>query len=453
VLIVQGGISEKLLVKAMCRASIGRKVFYVLPSTVLKNAFVQERFDLSIEFTPYYKHLTSGMSRKMVESTSLKHVGKGSIYFVGSHSPANFTSYASDYNIIDEWDSCDQDNLKMAPERQSASDDPETDIVGNPTVEDFGVDAEYKKSDMKQWHITCTHCNKLNQVNFFDHVVREEGEGDYIIRDPNYEKFSGTDCFPICQHCERTLERYGEGYWIERKKSEISGREHNKIFGSKVTMQFLLDRFEDGMVDQEKMQRFYNGDLGLAYTASGSKIDFNMLDDCIDDYIMPNSLPSNAVCVMGIDVGKYLHIRINQLLPDGRMRAVYIGTIPLLDGKEIKEIKEVKNLWKLYNCKCGVVDAAPEMRLARSLCSNIKGMFRWNHGSDTKNPVDIQTKKVVYDRNVMLDNVKASILSKHIILPKNARTIGGLTTKGVSEYYDNMSAPTRVLEEYGREQF
>ena len=50
----------------------------------------------------------------------------------------------------------------------------------------------------------------------------------------------------------------------------------------------------------------------------------------------------------------------------------------------------------------------------------------------------------------MLDDVKANFLAKHISLPKNARTIHGTTKKGVSEYYDNMNAPTRVLEEYGK---
>ena len=448
----QSGVSELLLIKAIARSSDGKQVFYVLPKGELKTMFVQERFNKSIDYTKWYKVLTRQMDRRMAESTSLKHIGNGTIFFTSSKTASSFTSFSADDVLIDEWDSCDQTNIKMAPERQSASKDPMTHIVGNPTIEDFGIDAHFKLSNKQKWHTYCNHCRSLNQPNWFKHVLRQVDDNEYIVRDPDWERFGKNDIQLICEHCNKPFYRYNAGEWIAEAKANISGREINKLFSSRMRIEEMLTRFEKGLLDQEEMQRFWNGDMGIAYTASGSKITFEMLDACLQDYFMPEMMPKGSRCVMGADIGNDINVKINQLLPDGKARSVCIMAIPLMDSAAALDhaIMIIKELYKRYRCICGVVDAGPELRLSRALAYGIKGMFRWYHGDDKKNPVDIEAKKVHYDRNLLLDEVKANIVSEFIILPKNARTMTPLTDKGVSQYYDQLNAPTRVVEEVGR---
>ena len=150
---------------------------------------------------------------------------------------------------------------------------------------------------------------------------------------------------------------------------------------------------------------------------------------------------------MGIDVGNVLHIKINHVDDNGKIRSVYIGTLPYSDSME--EIREIKMLWKQFRCKAGVIDGMPEIRLARRMCAQIPGFFRWQHVEGTKDIADIQSKIVKTERNLLLDDVKESIITQKLVLPKNAKRIGKITdkTKGLNEYYDNMTAPVRTWDQ------
>ncbi len=162
----QSGLTEWLIIKAMCKAKEGRSIFYVLPTFDLRNRFVNNRINRSIEFSPYYKNLIRESNAGISESVSLKHIGNGSIAFVGSNSPAAFSEYPADDLIIDELDHCDQENLGMADKRLSNSTHKMIIKISNPTINDYGIDWEFKKSDKKQWFIKC-ECGQWINPDFF----------------------------------------------------------------------------------------------------------------------------------------------------------------------------------------------------------------------------------------------------------------------------------------------
>lgn len=440
----QCGLSEFLIVTTITKAKNGRSIFYVMPTWELKNRFVKNRFDLTIEYTNEYKKLLKSTIQKASESTSLKHIGKGSIAFLGSNSASSFTEFAADDLIIDELDRCNMENLAMADERLSASKDKRIIKISNPTIEDFGINAEYRQTDKKKWYFRCSNCNKYIHPNFWSQVVKEYEENEYIILDKTWDKSSTKDIKPICHLCYKPYDRFAYGEWVIETKSDKSGYKISKMFSTNMKVKELVDRFEKGTKSDIAMQRFYNGDLGDPYTAKGSQVTYEMLDNCIEDYLMPSSLSTGA-SVMGIDVGTYLHISINHILPDGRLRAVYRKPVPFSENSE--DITEIYNLWKSYNVKMGVIDSGPEMRLARRLCSKIKGMFRWYHAQGKKDAIDLRNKVVTMDRNLLLDDVKECIITNNVILPKNIKMLLPITSKGVSEYYDNMTASTRIFDE------
>jgi len=152
---------------------------------------------------------------------------------------------------------------------------------------------------------------------------------------------------------------------------------------------------------------------------------------------------TEGACVMGIDVGSQLHIRINKVLPDKKMQAVYIGTLQYSEATS--DVKAIQELVKRYRVKIIVIDALPEQRLSRSVCSRIKGAVRWFHGEGKKDILNINARIVTTDRNLLLDDVKESILTNSLMLPKNARMLIPITNRGVSEYYDHLTSSTSFL--------
>jgi phage terminase large subunit GpA-like protein len=79
----------------------------------LRGQFIKERADKTIMFTPFYANLLQ--DEEFTESIALKQTPYGTIAFVGSNTVSSFISWRADDVVIDELDSCNQDNLAMVP--------------------------------------------------------------------------------------------------------------------------------------------------------------------------------------------------------------------------------------------------------------------------------------------------------------------------------------------------
>lgn len=426
----QSGLSEWLVFRAICRAREGKSILYVLPTFDLKNQFVKERVDKSISYSNFYQTLINDTPKKFAESLSLKQIGEGTIAFVGSNTANAFISYPADDIIIDELDNCNQDNLFMASERQSASEDKRTIKVGNPTITNFGIDAEYKKTDQKIWQVKCSSCGKYIIPEFFQHIVEKVGN-DWLVVDPKWTQ--DKEPFPICHLCKKPYDRFGHGRWVKKGSGKVSGYYISKMFSTYNTLSELLDRFSAGLSNDTAMQRFYNGDLGKAYTAEGSRITEEMLDACVKDYLLEDS--TDKVCVAGIDVGAILNIIIAEM---GQ------NELKIVNISEVKEFEEAMYLLSRYKVRCFVVDSRPETRESMKLVQKMLA-----HGSIgalcdyTTNKKDLQYSGrdniLSIDRTISLDSVKEYIFTQKIIFPRNARSIKNL--------YDQIVNVTRIYNE------
>ena len=428
----QCGISEWLAAKAIHWACHSRNVLYILPTYSLKNQFVQERIDKTIMYTDLYKDYIDWEAAKLAESTSMKQFGSGTIVFSGSNTPIAFVSFPADKCIVDELDECAQEYIPMLEERQSASTDKSTIKVGNPTILNYGIDYEYGKSDRKQWWIKHRKedggCGKWISPDFFTHIIRQE-DGHNIILDSDWDKISAPGPLPICQHCGKSFNRFQEGEWRATEISDVSGYHVSKMFSTQVTTKELVDRFAEGLANDTIMQRFYNGDLGLAFIAKGSKIDDMMIEGCICDYTMPDS-SEGVLTVMGADVGTRIHVVINQVLEGGRRRSLFIG--------DVREEEDVVELYKKYNCRYGVIDALPETRVSKRLSQRFKGMFMCVYTTTLRDSVD-QYKYLHVERTQAIDEVKEAFINQTLELPANI--------KSHPEFCDHVKSSTRVFDE------
>ena len=403
----QCGISEYLICLSIVSAISGKSILYVLPSYLLMGKFVRDRFDKSINYTHAYKAIVKNSSFRAAESVSMKQLGNGTIFFVGSNSENSFISIPCDNIIIDEVDNCDQNNIIMAEERQSASKDKSNIYVGNPTIVNFGIDKKYKESCMKQWRIKCTHCNADIFPDFFKHVMRQVDDNNWIVIDKNWKPNGDHEARTYCQ-CGKSFDRFSSGEWVaEHPDIKKSGYHVSKMFSTQNTVNELITRFSAGLANDFAMQRFYNGDLGLPYVSTGAKIDFMMLDECIDyGYNMPSAC--HTPCIAGIDVGSVFNIIIAEPL---EKRIVYIGELP------VQDIAEIRDLFRQYSVRLFVIDALPETRIARQIIARNKTGFM-NYYSLSKNELTISVKDNIIstNRTVCLDAVKEAIILKEFAL-------------------------------------
>jgi len=434
----QVGISEYLVVRAITASANGRGVFYVMPTQELIRRFVKNRVDRSIEFTPFYRNLLKYNPSRSAENISLKHIGKGSIAFLGSNASAGFTEYPADDLIIDEMDECDQEKLAMAVERLSASKNKRIIKIGNPTFLGIGIDAEYNKSNQQVWEVKCPHCGLWQTLDFFKNIVKEVEAREYVIIDKGWEKGCGRDIYVLCIKCKKPVDRHADGRWVKKNpRSDISGYQVNKIFAKHIKITELIDRFEEGLVDDTKLQRFYNGDLGLAFTASGAKVDYSMLQECMGDYSFQTGCKNP--CVMGIDVGNKLHTVIGEMIPGGKIKTIYAGML--------KDPEDILDLARRFKIRFGIIDALPEKRMSKKLAGKIRGLFLCYYGDVKKIQSNIQERFITVDRTASLDAVKEAVLTKGILFPRNADKMMPLASDGYSELFYEMTTATRILNE------
>lgn len=420
------GVSEWLIGYSIDSSIKGENVLYILPTEIIRTRFVSARFNKTIEYSNIYNNQT------VFNSINLKSFGQGIINFIGSNAMSGFCEFVAMVVIKDEVDYSNQLNLAMSSERQSAQEVKIEIQVGNPTVEDYGIDYEYSKSDKKKWIIQCDCGNRL-EPDFFKHVV-EKSDNDYILLDRAYERGMKRDIYAICDKCHKPFNRFVDGEWVkENNYSDISGYYISKMFSTKVKIKELVNRFEEGLTKPIVLQRFYNGDLGMPFTSEGAKITIGMLKNIAKPY--NPKMQSNLPCVVGIDVGNDLTTLVGELFESDqglKIRLIYKANL--------KNIEDLFNLYRQFNIKCSIIDSRPEARLSRQFVAFNKNAFMTEYLTEAiRDSLDLNKKIYKVDRTTSLDEVKEKILLDMYEIPEC-----WLNDK---DFVDQMTASTRIWEE------
>jgi len=436
------GVTEWAIVTALENAELGYSVLYVLQTQDKRTGFVADRIDKLFARVPHYRRQVAEAVGS-ADYVGMKHFGPGTIKFVGSRTQDEFTEFPADILIIDELDRCDRENILLAPDRLSASALKEEMRFSTPTVEGYGIDAEYADSDQKRWFIRCEACGKRQHIDWFRNVAREEDSGRYVPRDQGWGGASenGVDLRPVCFSCEKPLDRLGPGEWLAKKGFErhpTSGYHFSKLFtpparDGERPIAKLWESFRRAQSNASAMQVFMNSDLGLAYTAEGAKLTEALLAACADPE--HHLAQSGQDCTAGVDVGRVFHVRISKRA-DGKRIALYIGEVPT--------VEELDRLMGAYDVRCCVVDAQPETHLVKQFQARHPGrvfLCRYDRERLGDPKIDHQAGIVSYDRTQSLDASHADVLERRNILPAEFSTIDG------GEYAAQMCAPTRVLDD------
>jgi len=191
----QVGISTYFLLKAFwlcdtCHA----KVIYYFPTDSDVSDFSNDRAKPMIEGNEY---LSSKMSE--IDNVGLKQIGDSSIYFRGMFSKTRVKSVDADYIILDELDEAKQDHKEFARDRILHSALCWMAQLSQPSIPDYGIDAEFKLSDQRFWHLKCPSCGHWN-------CLEETFPECFFERKPSDPKYPAEKYYRGCIKCAAELD-------------------------------------------------------------------------------------------------------------------------------------------------------------------------------------------------------------------------------------------------------
>ena len=288
--------SEFLICTAASMAACGLKVFYVLDKYDKRDRFVAARITPTFNEVPLYRAMIQVARDRSAKADSarFKAFGPGSINFVGSNSPSDFSSYAADASINDEHQLCDSDNVAKIFHRLSGSPWRFQIIVGNPrivgTADNQNLDWEYQQSDQRRWHLPCEDCGQWQVLGWWSHFIREDRNKagaitNIEVRDADWRQDSVLDIRPMCTHCRRPMNRLSRaGDWKALNPGHLRhGFQLSNLNNPNVRVggpESLLTLYQKGLHSPTKMADFVNDQLGMAWSMEGSSVTDRMLSQC-----------------------------------------------------------------------------------------------------------------------------------------------------------------------------
>jgi hypothetical protein len=394
----QLGVSTYSVARAIYSGErYGISTAYFFPTDTDVDDFVDDKFNAMVKSS---RHLSEILSYTDTDNKGLKVFRNFNVYFRGVYTKRKVKSISVDFVIKDEVDEANQENLKFADDRMLHSTFKWIVELSQPSVDDFGIDASFKRSDMRFWGVRCV-CKNW--------VFPDEVFPDCIITRAKIEPYLG------CPKCSKKID-IQKGMWIPKvttAKTDRKGYHLSHLLFGILEPKSLLDEFKNLQSSIEK-KNFYISKLGLPYSSKNSKpITIQVLNQAQGDYPI-STAHRHSYC--GIDVGDKCHLVFGHH-SDGRLRVHFMEELPADDEALI-----VKSL-KRQNVICGIIDAMPYKTLSKNIARAFQGRFyiQYFKGDTLKTSMEGESDKAVpkltVNRTESLDDTIEMLLENRILLP------------------------------------
>ena len=442
---VQTGKSEWALMRGFACMDLGLNVFHVFSTGEAKYSFVKGRIDELCDSVEIYKNMENDDRRNKY----LRSMGKANWKFVISNSKSHFDEFPADVAIVDEYDSCNSENMSLIDTRLENSKYKFKYYVGNPSVDNFGISKPFKAGKQYEWFFKCVRCGCKIKADFFKCVIKEikDKDGNHVafqLYDSEWNENLDRDIMINCGQCNFVQERPNNGFWVQMNKSgKIASYHISKLIKLTSKVSELWLDLKDAEGNEYKMQVFYNKKLGLPYSGTGSKVTKEMLDRLVYDYTTRES--STKVCIAGLDIGDKFDLQIDMSARhDGKRKKLFINAF------RCGTLDEVKEKIELFNIRTLCVGIKPERHLMQKFREDMIGICDVilieeldTRGGNLKllgfqEDSDLGVIKI--DRTWMLDEAMKNMRMKFNILPKGYEgVLGGF-------WFESMVSITRIFE-------
>jgi hypothetical protein len=284
----QVGASETTFVKAFWVAQKQKKdIIYTLPSLTDVEDMVGGKFNRIISQNPIMGEWT-----KDHDTIQQKTIGENTLYLRGTKGTTSAMMVSSGLNIHDEVDASDERTITQYETRQEAQEREEDKwrwYFSHPSLSGHGVDVYWRRSDKKEWYITCPHC-KEEQVLTWPESIN-------VSRETFVCKLCDED-LPTESRIHGTWKNQDGVPWSGKIEGdyEFSGWHVSQLMLYNKSAKDIIKAFNDPLKDK---QYFYNYILGLPYIGSDDKIEPSVvLRNCVD-----RVNPQEGRVVIGVDSG------------------------------------------------------------------------------------------------------------------------------------------------------
>lgn len=408
------GYSESVLNICFYRLDIkGQDCLYVLPAQKPDATdFSAGRFDRALELSNHLSHLFSD-----VQNIGHKRAGSANLYVRGSNSRSQLKSVPISLLVLDELDEMQQKNIPLAKERVSGQLDWQIWEISTPTIDNYGINAEYNPSTQEHFFFKCPHCSKFIEFKW-------------------PESFNVEQESLLCYECHHTLDHQAKADFLANNQwvpaytdRDIRGFYINQLYSTTVTPHDLCEKYKLSLQNPADEQEFFNSKLGLPHVVEGARITDTDISNCLGKY--KNHAPvGNALLTMGIDVGKYLHFCLIQWDPG---RLIYFG--------KVEDVLEIDRIIREYRPNFCVIDANPERRMAFNLAQRFWGYIKlcFYGNSISGKQISIGTPEeatITVDRTSWLDQTFSRFHNRTIQLPFDLDL----------EFKKHIKTPVRIYE-------
>lgn len=411
----QIGVSEVMWRWAVRRVDdFGETIIYYFPTDNHITDFGDTRIEPAILASPY---LSRRIPKEHVRQKKLKQIGAGTLYLRGLQSKTGVHSVDAEGIVFDEYDEADPKQIGLAEQRISGARErgmtPRIRRIGKPSIPGWGIDAEYENSDRRVWMVTCPKCEREQELEFTKTVRwRSEASGSKVLS-PADDEFDDrrdiTEVWRACESCEASLEQaVGAGRWQATMPGKYRplGYHVSRLIVPTADLVKLV--YDSRTRDATRLELFHQASLGLGWVAT----DAALTDEAIDRAMAFNTeMPQEGYSgrypvTMGVDVHSEqdLYVRISELSPDGRRRAIRIA--------EASDFGEVCRLMDVYRVGMCVIDSMPERRIGRAVAKRFPGrvyLCSYNEKPLSDWKVDAQKHDVSVNRTEAIDAMMESI--------------------------------------------
>lgn len=373
---------------------------YVMPTLDDVFEFGDERIEPAIEESPYLQTRIRG---KYVRNKRLKRIGQGFLHMRGSNSKSGAQSIPAVFLFLDEADLLDQKNLPMILRRVTGAKQrgkvPKIRYAGYPLLPNTGIDAKWKESDQRVWHVVCPWCDTEQPITWEENVrwtvpgYHEGHSPENVHGDPERplrvlragadvfeDKDEIGDVWRQCRSCEGSLEDSSphrkdgalrKGRWIaQRPGARVIGFHvwRGMVPGTDLRQIVKASR---GTSEAER-EVFAALDLGRPHVGGDATLTDDQLEramsfgiEQVEAYYGPNPT------TMAVDVAgeRDLNVQIDEQLPPERegvpnpRRTLWCGTC-----EDFEQVAALIERFRVHVC---VVDGNPERRAGKAL----RGMY------------------------------------------------------------------------------
>ncbi len=437
----QVGATELLVNLALWAADTGHAqrghVLFLMPTDNQMSDFAQSRFDRAIQSSAYLRERLQPEPprRKSADSRRLKQLGAGQIFLRGAESARQIASVDADLVILDEYDQMADGVLALAQKRTTSSRRPLLRIASTPRFPETGVNGLYLQSDQRRYVLSCPQCGLRQYLTWEANVDRER-------------------IAIVCGECRAPLDTRSKGEWVAHApgNDRIHGYHLSRLYSPWLDLRQMIAASE--ATTPAALQEFQNSDLGETFVPPGGGLSLDALDRARCDYDLAEY--AGQPCVMGVDVGLRFHVVIredtlqqvvtDELITWGRQDRVS----QLWFAGEVETWDDLVALRRRFNVGITVVDSQPEVHAAREFAARDHESIWLARYLPSATEVVCEyypVRTVQIDRLIALDATFQRFREGEVLLPCAARSLGGHVRDGIGEYYREMTALRRTLEQ------